>query len=101
MTPLPKQLVGGVGWSLGAPCAACVKNRPDKTKWLSFEEASKVPEYIGLDGCFDARRLSKDTAILHNPGRCWQLHKDVNEHVAANPSDMWMLKERLLPARRP
>ena len=101
LTPLPKQLVGGVGWSLGAPCAACVKNRPDKTKWLSFEEASKVPEYIGLDGCFDARRLSKDTAILHNPGRCWQLHKDVNEHIAANPSDMWMLKERLLSARRP
>jgi len=101
LTPLPKQLVGGVGWSLGAPCAACVKNRPDKTKWISFEEASKVPEYIGLDGCFDARRLSKDTAILHNPGRCWQLHKDVNEHIAANPSDMWMLKERLLSARRP
>ena len=101
LIPLPRQLVGGVGWSLGAPCAACVKNRPDKTKWLSFEEASKVPEYIGSDGRLDMRKMPKDIGILHNPGRCRQLHEDVNEHIAAKPSDMWMLKERLLPAGRP
>jgi len=99
--PPPKGLVGGAGWTLGPPCAACAKHRPEKTQWFAYDELAKNPAYLGQDGRLDNRKLPPDTAILHNPGRCPQLHKDVNEHVAAHPSDMWMLKKRLLPARRP
>lgn len=95
--PIPPEraLVGGTGHA--NPCAACAKHRPAKVNWLSYEEASQNPAYIGTDGRLDARTLPKDTAILHNPGRCGFLHKDVDARVASNPADQWMLKERALP----
>ena len=95
--PPSRVLVGGVGWAGEHKCAACVRNRPEKTKWFSFEEASKVSEYIGSDGRLDMRKMPKEAAVLHNPGRCVQIHKDVEAYVASNPSAQWMLKERTLP----
>jgi hypothetical protein len=98
-TPVPTaRLVGGGGWTSATspPCGVCARFKPQITEWLNYTDveamiaADASCELCGPNG---KPKLLPHQGFTHNPQKCVNLHRLVNEHIKSDPDAKWMLDE--------
>ena len=77
---------------------ACAVDRPHIHTWVKWEDHPEWQPQKQADGAQGkSSNLPQGYGWMHNPGKCRCLEKRLKQHVAANPSDAYLLTATIDP----